>query len=95
MQIADELVGYLEELSRLELTKEEEERAKRELGNVVEYIDTLNELDTESVEPTSHILPVNNVFREDEVTHSFERGAIIGNAPETKNGCFKVPKAVE
>ena len=95
MQITDELIAYLEELSRLELTKEEEERAKRELGNVVEYIDTLNELDTESVEPTSHILPVNNVFREDEVKPSFDRVAIIGNAPETKDGCFKVPKAVE
>lgn len=95
MQITDELIAYLEELSRLELTKEEEERAKRDLGNVVEYIDTLNELDTESVDPISHILPVSNVFREDEVKPSFDRDAILDNAPEKKDGCFKVPKAVE
>lgn len=95
MQITDELIAYLEELSRLELTKEEEERAKRDLGNVVEYIDTLNELDTESVDPISHILPVSNVFREDEVKPSFDRDDILDNAPEKKDGCFKVPKAVE
>ena len=55
----------------------------------------MNELDTSNVEPMSHVFPVNNVFREDIVVNGDEREKILQNAPEEKNGSFKVPKTVE
>lgn len=93
--IDDNLIKYLEELSRLELTKEEEERAKGELTKILGYIDMLNELDTENVEAMSHPFPYTNNFREDECKESTERELILKNAPQQKDGCFKVPTTVE
>ena len=59
---------------------------------MLDYIDKLNELDTSGVEPMSHVFPMNNVFREDVVTNGDERDKILLNAPEQKDGAFKVPK---
>ena len=59
------------------------------------YIDTLNELDTEGVEPMSHSFPIKNVMREDEVRPSTDRELILSNAPKQKDGCFMVPRTVE
>lgn len=64
--IDDNLIKYLEELSRLRLTHEEEERAKTDLTKILGYIDMLNELDTTDVEAMSHPFPYTNNFREDE-----------------------------
>ena len=55
----------------------------------------LGELDTEGVEPMSHVFPVKNVFREDQVTNGDTREEILKNAPDQKEGAFKVPKTVE
>lgn len=93
--IDDNLIKYLEELSRLTLTCEEEERAKGELSKILGYIDMLNELDTENVEPMSHPYEYTNNFREDEVVASSDRDDILKNAPQQKDGCFKVPTTVE
>ena len=62
------------------------------MANMLDYIDTLNELDTEGVEPMSHVFPINNVFREDVVTNGDDREEILSNAPESKDGAFVVPK---
>ena len=62
---------------------------------MLEYIDKLNELDTDGVEPMSHVFPVNNVFREDIVINGDDREEILKNAPERKDGAFVVPKTVE
>jgi aspartyl-tRNA(Asn)/glutamyl-tRNA(Gln) amidotransferase subunit C len=62
---------------------------------MLDYIDKLNELDTEGVEPMSHVFSMNNVFREDAVVNGDDRENILANAPEQKDGAFKVPRTVE
>ena len=62
---------------------------------MLDYIDKLNELDTSSVEPMSHVFPVSNVFREDVVTNGNDRDNILKNAPEERDGAFVVPKTFE
>ena len=95
MEITLDLISYLEKLGRIRLTGEEKEKAIIDLSSILGYIDKLNELDTDSVEPLSHAFPITNVFREDVVTNSDCRDAILSNAPAQKDGSFKVPKTVE
>lgn len=90
--ISDETIDYVGILAKLELSDEEKEQAKTDMANMLNYIDTLNELDTEGVEPMSHVFPVNNVFREDVVTNGDDRDEILKNAPKAKDGSFMVPK---
>lgn len=93
--ISDETIEYVGILAKLELSKEEKEQAKEDMGKMLDYIDMLNELDTKGVEPMSHVFPVNNVFREDVVTNKDESELTLKNAPEKKDGAFQVPKTVE
>lgn len=95
MKIDDKLITYLEDLSRLKLSADEQEKAKNDLTKILDYIDKLNELDTSNVEAVSHPFAFTNNFRDDEVKESFDRDLILANAPEKKDGCFKVPKTVE
>ncbi|MCC8027946.1 MAG: Asp-tRNA(Asn)/Glu-tRNA(Gln) amidotransferase subunit GatC [Clostridium sp.] len=93
--ISDKTIDYVGILAKLELSPREKEEAKRDMGRMLDYIDKLNELDTTGVEPMSHVFPVNNVFRQDIVAGGDQRDAILANAPEKKDGAFKVPKTVE
>ena len=93
--ISDETIEYVGILAKLELSGEEKEQAKKEMESMLDYVDKLNELDTDGVEPMSHVFPVNNVFREDIVTNGDDREEILKNAPERKDGAFVVPKTVE
>lgn len=93
--ISDETIEYVGILAKLELSEEEKEQAKKDMANMLDYIDTLNELDTNGVEPMSHVFPVNNVFREDVVTNEDDRDEILANAPEAKDGAFVVPKTFD
>ena len=93
--ISDETIEYVGILAKLELSDEEKEQAKKDMANMLDYIDTLNELDTSGVEPMSHVFPVNNVFREDVVTNGDDREEILANAPEAKEGAFVVPKTCD
>ena len=93
--ISDETIEYVGILDKLELSEEEKEQAKKDMANMLDYIDTLNELDTSGVEPMSHVFPVNNVFREDVVTNEDDRDEILANAPEAKDGAFVVPKTFD
>jgi len=93
--ITDETIEYVGILAKLDLSAEEKEQAKKDMANMLDYIDTLSELDTEGVEPMSHVFPVNNVFREDIVTNADDRDNIILNAPKVKDGSFMVPKTVQ
>ena len=86
--ISDETIEYVGILAKLELSDEEKEQAKKDMANMLDYIDTLNELDTSGVEPMSHVFPVNNVFREDVVTNGDDREEILANAPEAKERSF-------
>ena len=93
--ISDETIEYVKILAKLELSEEEKEQAKSDIGRMLDYIDKLNELDTSGVEPLSHVFQVSNVFREDVVTNQYERERILKNAPARKDDSFKVPKTVE
>ena len=88
-------IDYVGILAKLELSPEEKERAKEDMAKMLDYIDTLNELDTSGVEPMSHVFPVHNVFREDVVTNTDERDKVLANAPEAKEGAFVVPKTFD
>lgn len=93
--ISDETIEYVGILAKLELSDEEKERAKKDMGEMLDYIDKLNELDTSGVEPMSHVFPVQNVFREDVVENGDDRDNMLKNAPEEKDGSYQVPKTVE
>ncbi len=93
--ISDETIEYVGILAKLELSSEEKEQAKKDMGRMLDYIDKLNELDTAGVEPMSHVFPVNNVFREDVVTNGDDRENMLKNAPEQKDGTYVVPITVE
>ena len=93
--ISDETIDYVGILAKLELSGEEREQAKSDMGRMLDYIDKLGELDTADVEPMSHVFPVQNVFRGDVVTNGDEREALLANAPEQKDGMFVAPKTFE
>ena len=95
MCIRDRIVKYVAALAKLELTEEEKEEAKKDLGNILGYMNTMNELDTDDIEPMSHAFPLHNVFREDVVVNKDDRENLLKNAPVQKDGSFVVPKTVE
>jgi aspartyl-tRNA(Asn)/glutamyl-tRNA(Gln) amidotransferase subunit C len=82
-------------LSRLKLTSSEKELFPGQVDSIINYMDQLNELDTASVEPTAHILPLKNVFREDNVTASLPQDNAMQNAPERDGSFYRVPKIIE
>lgn len=95
MEITGELIEYLQQLGRIRLSEEDQEKTKKDLGSILGYIDMLNELDTEGVEPLSHAFGRTNVFREDKVTNEAMVDEVLSNAPDSRDGCFVVPKTVE
>ena len=92
--ISDETIDYVGILAKLELTGEEREKARADMEKMLDYIDTLIELDTTGFEPMSHVFPVNNVFREDVVTNGDGREETLANAPQRKEDSFEVPRTI-
>jgi len=82
-------------LARLELTEEEKVTFGNQLEQILNYMEQLNGLDTTGVEPTSHAIPISNVFKEDEVGPSFPQKEVLAIAPDQEDGHFKVPKIIE
>lgn len=93
--ITDETIDYVGILAKLELSPGEREQAKKDMAEMLDYIDLLGGLDTGDVEPMSHVFPVRNVFREDIPSDKDNREDILANAPAQKDGSFKVPKTVD
>lgn len=93
--ISDETIEYVGILAKLDLSEEEKQQAKKDLEEMLDYIDELGELDTTGVEPMSHVFPVNNVFREDVVINGDDSENILKNAPEEKDNMFLVPKTFD
>ena len=89
-KISDETIEYVGILAKLE----EKEAAKSDMEQMLDYIDTLNELDTTGIEPMSHVFPVQNVFREDVVTNGDNKEKTLANAPLRKEDSFEVPKTI-
>ena len=88
-------VEHVARLARLELNEEEKRRFAEQLGAILEYGAQLNELDTSGVEPTTHVLPISNVLREDEVRPSWPLDEVLRNAPDSEDGQFRVPAVLE
>ena len=95
MKITVKDVQYVANLARLELTDEELGNLTKQLDGILTYMNKLNELDTEGIEPLSHVLPLKNVYREDKVTSSLPVEEALKNAPCREGGFFKVPKVIE
>lgn len=95
MEITENLVSYVAELSRIKLDGGQTEKMQREIGALVEYMDILNTLDTSDVEPISHVFDVKNVLRVDDVKDSYERSELLKNAPIHTEESAVVPKTVE
>ncbi|MCR4989926.1 MAG: Asp-tRNA(Asn)/Glu-tRNA(Gln) amidotransferase subunit GatC [Lachnospiraceae bacterium] len=93
--ISDETIEYVGILAKLELNEAQKEAAKRDMGSMLDYIDKLGELDTDGIEPMSHVFDVKNVWREDVVTNGDDRENILKNAPGEKDGMFEVPKTFD
>ncbi|WP_280770466.1 Asp-tRNA(Asn)/Glu-tRNA(Gln) amidotransferase subunit GatC [Salipaludibacillus daqingensis] len=94
-RITKEQVRHVAKLARLEFKEEKIEQLAYELDEIISFAEQLNELDTDNVEPTSHVLDVRNVLREDEVKPSLSREETMKNAPDQKDGQFKVPSVLE
>ncbi|MCM8772536.1 MAG: Asp-tRNA(Asn)/Glu-tRNA(Gln) amidotransferase subunit GatC [Candidatus Omnitrophica bacterium] len=92
--IKKEDVEYLGRLARIELTEEEKKKFEKELGKILEYISKLNEVNTENIEPTYHVLPLKNVFRDDIPESSTSKEEILKNAPDKDDDFFKVPRII-
>jgi aspartyl-tRNA(Asn)/glutamyl-tRNA(Gln) amidotransferase subunit C len=88
-------IKYVAHLARLHLTPDEEKKLGSQLGNILAYIEKLNQLDVSGVEPTAHAVPMVNVTRPDEIRPSLPREEALRNAPAQANGLFIVPKIVE
>lgn len=95
MSITVKEVEHVANLARLELTAEEKEQFAGQLNAILKYAEKLNELDTSGIQPTSHVLPLSNVMREDEVKASWPIEKVLANAPEHEDGQFKVPAVLE
>lgn len=93
--ITKKTIEHVANLARLNISEEEKEQMTQEMESILAYVDKLNQLDTGDVEPQAHVIPMYNVFREDEVRPSYDREDIVKNAPVSDEGCFKVPQVVE
>jgi len=82
-------------LARLDLSEEERETFGNQMEQILTYMEQLNRLDTTGVEPTSHAIPIYNVFREDEVKPSIPQEEVLGISPDEEDGHFKVPRIIE
>ncbi len=85
-------VEHVAKLARLELTEEEKEKFTSQLGDVLKYVEQMNEVDTSDVEPMAHAIDFVNVMREDVVKYEQTKEELMKNAPDAEDGFFKVPK---
>ncbi len=94
MKITREEVIHVANLARLDVDEALIDKFAKQIGMILEYIDSLNRVDTEGVTPTSHAISLTNAFREDDVKEDFDKDAALANAPEKEDGNFIVPKVI-
>ncbi len=95
MAISQKDVEYLAHLARVQLSPEEIRRFAGELSEILGYVEKLKGVDTEGVPPTSHVLPLTNVFREDQARPTLSQEEALANAPDREGPFFRVPKIIE
>ena len=93
--ISPEQVEHVAQLARLALQPDEKQRFTEQLNAILTYMEQLNEVPTEGIEPTAHVLELANVFREDTVCPTLTADAALANAPEAAQQYFVVPRIVE
>ncbi len=93
--ISHDDVLYVARLARLKLAAEELDRYAAQLSSILNHIDKISELDLAKVEPTSHVIGLSNVFREDKSRPSLPQAEILANGPEVERGAFRVPPILE
>jgi aspartyl-tRNA(Asn)/glutamyl-tRNA(Gln) amidotransferase subunit C len=94
MKITKAEILHVATLARLEIDAAAMEKLALQIGNILDYVDQLNQVDTAGVKPTSHALALTNAFREDAETGHLERDLCLANAPDQEDGNFLVPKVV-
>ncbi|MCG8605473.1 Asp-tRNA(Asn)/Glu-tRNA(Gln) amidotransferase subunit GatC [bacterium] len=95
MAISEKEVRKVEHLAKLQFSPEEMAKLAQQLDQIVAYVEKLDELDTEGVQLTTHIVEIKNVFREDKSRQWLTQEQALANAPQKKNGYFSVPKVIE
>jgi aspartyl-tRNA(Asn)/glutamyl-tRNA(Gln) amidotransferase subunit C len=95
MALSGDQVRWVAHLARLEISEAEVAMFTEQLSKVVDYIEQLKEVDTEGIEPMAHALPINNVFREDELRESLPVDQALANAPERKGDFYSVPAVLD
>lgn len=94
-RITSDQVKYVAHLARLAITEEEANKLTNELDAIISFAEQLNELDTENVEPTSHVLDIKNVMREDVPGKGLTQEEVLKNAPDHLYGQIKVPSIID
>jgi len=94
-RISADQVKHVANLARLAITEEEAEMFTKQLDSIISFAEQLNELDTENVEPTSHVLDMKNVMREDKPEKGLPQSEVLKNAPDHQDGQIKVPAIIE
>lgn len=94
MKISKKQVEHVARLARLTLTEEELEKMTSQLDNILSYVEKLNELDTGSINPTSHVFSLSNAFRSDTIKESLPRSEALKNAPQQNGEMFQVPRII-
>jgi aspartyl-tRNA(Asn)/glutamyl-tRNA(Gln) amidotransferase subunit C len=95
LKISKEEIEHIAVLARLSLPEEEKELFGSQLSNILDYMEKLNELDTKGIEPTSHVLTLSNVMRDDIPMPSIPKEDALMNAPDHTEKFFRVPKIIE
>lgn len=95
MAIKKEDVKHIAKLARLKLNDKEIDYFADQLSKIIDYIGQLKEVDTSNIEPTSHVLLIQNVFRKDIVESSLKQSDVLKNAPSKEGEFFKVPRIIE
>jgi aspartyl-tRNA(Asn)/glutamyl-tRNA(Gln) amidotransferase subunit C len=94
-RISEEQVKHVAHLARLAITEKEAKMLTDQLDKIITYAEQLNELNTDNVEPTAHVLEIKNVMREDRAKKGLPREEVLKNAPEHQDGQIKVPGIME
>ncbi|MGB9715785.1 MAG: Asp-tRNA(Asn)/Glu-tRNA(Gln) amidotransferase subunit GatC [Thermodesulfovibrionales bacterium] len=95
MKISREEIEHIASLARLHLSEEEKNLFGSQLSRILDYMEKLNEIDTRDIEPTSHVLPLFNVMRDDILKPSIPREVALANAPDHTDKFYRVPKIIE
>ena len=95
MKVTEQDIKTVASLSRLKIRDDESVQVLEQLDKFLTYVENLQSIDTENIEPTTYALPMQNIFRADEVKPSLDRELAISNAPLAEDGYFKVPRVLE